>query len=420
MNKETNLEKLKAAGLFGGALVSVSGSLITRYNGCLAMLGVTPTKLERFTIDGMGWSPEVSEEKGENYYLNIGEANSNAIIITPEQKDKPVHMPFHSFDRDIMRAIFAAYDREIRDITKDSGLCIHLDQDIDAYYEPFDLLRYKKLSVSFRLLNRLQEKQREQLDLVAQFEQGNNFIDTKLHSKLLESAKKYGDLRHRRLQLEPISLEINSFYTKAFGGIFVLRDFVTDMIIFEEMELFNKAIKNTTHEVSLFHISHNELMATLVNHRVAEFDIKKAAKTPRYDRIKKHLFVKHLETVEHPLHEVLDSPFLFKKYLNDIDVETRKKLMSVELYNQRKIVERELNIEDVVDNRYTKALLEPHSSLETEQEELIWKLLTKVIPIDPLHLYWYDKETFYKTYPSWKDTYKDWVIEYITKANQNN
>ena len=93
------MEKLKAAGLFGGALVSVSGSLITRYNGCLAMLGVTPTKLERFTIDGMGWSPEVAEEKGENYYLNIGEANSNAIIITPEQKDKPVHMPFHSFDQ---------------------------------------------------------------------------------------------------------------------------------------------------------------------------------------------------------------------------------------------------------------------------------------------------------------------------------
>ena len=412
------MDKLKAAGLYGGEVVPISGLLAQRYNGCLAMLGVAPTQLDRFSIDGMGWSPEIADEKEDNYYLNIGEANSNAIIITPLQKGKPVHMPFHSFDRDIMTAIFAAYDREIRDITKDSGLCVHLDQDIDSYYEPFDLLRYQKLSVSFRLLNELEEKQREQLALVDQFEEGNNFIDRKLHERLLDSAKKHGDLRRRKLQLEPIFLDIKSFYTKAFGGIFVLRDFVTDIIVFEEMKVFNKAIKNTTHEVSLFHISHHELTATLVNHRIAEFDIKKAAKTKRYERIKKHLFSLVLEKSEHPLTEVLDSPFLFKKYLNDLDVEVRKDLMSVELYNQRKIVERDLNIEDVVDVRYTQALLEPHSSLEEEQLALIWKLLTKVIPLDPLHLYWYDKEWFYKTYPTWKETYKDWVINYITAANK--
>ncbi len=413
------MEKLKQAGLFGGALVKVTGSLAERYNGCLAMLGVSPTQLKSFSIDGMGWSPEVAEEKGENYYLNIGEANSNAIIVSPLQKGKPVHMPFHSFDRDIMTSIFAAYDKEIRDITKDAAICVHLDQNIDAYYEPFDLLRYEKLSVSFRLLNRLQEKQQEQLELVEKFEEGNNFIDRNLHNELLESAKKYGDLRHRNLQLEPITLDIGSFYTKAFGGIFVLRDFVTDIIVFEDIEIFGKSIKDTVHEVSLFHTSHNELTSTLVNHRITEFDIKKAAKTKRYERIKSHLFVAHLEETEHPLHEVLDSPFLFKKYLNEIEVDSRKKLMSVELYNQRKIVERDLNIEQVVDIQYTKALLEPHSSLEEEQEELVWKLLTKIVPLDPLHLYWYDKETFYNTYPSWKDSYKDWVIQCILKENKN-
>ena len=284
------MEKLKQAGLYGDALVKVTGSLAERYNGCLDMLGVPRTKLKSFSVDGMGWSPEIAEEKKDHYYLNIGEANSNAIIISPLQKDKPVHMPFHSFDRDIMTAIFAAYDKEIRDITKDSAICIHLDQEIDAYYEPFDLLRYKKLSVSFRLLNRLQEKQKEQLELVAQFQEGNNFIDRSIHNKILESAKKYGDLRHRKLQLEPITLDIGSFYTKAFGGIFVLRDFVNDIIIFEEMEVFQRAIKNTVHDVSLFHTSHNELTSTLVNYRITEFDIKRAAKTERYEAHQKTPF----------------------------------------------------------------------------------------------------------------------------------
>jgi len=412
------MDRLKAAGLIGGALATVSGSLAERYNGCLAMLGVAPTKLTSFSVDGMGWSPEISEEKKEPYYLNIGEANSNAIIITPAQKGKPVHMPFHSFDRDIMTSIFAAYDREIRDITKDSALCVQLDQQIDAYYEPLDLLRYKQITISFKLLHNLDEIQKEQEKLVATFYEGNNFIDRSIHNKLLESAKKHGDLRLRKLILEPITLSIKSFYTKAFGGLFVLRDFVNEIMIFETMEVFEKAIKDTVHDVTLFHISHNELTSTLVNYRVTDFNIKKAAKTKRYERIKKRLFVEHLDTFDHPLHEILNSPFLFKKYLNNLDKDTQKKIMSVELYNQRKIVERDLNIEDVVDLKYTKSLLEPHSSLEEEPRELVWQLLTKISPIDPLHLYWYDKEQFYEAYANWRPSYREWVINCILENNE--
>jgi len=412
------MEKLKEAGLIGGALVPVSGSLADRYNGCLAMLGVKPTKLKSFSVDGMGWSPEISEEKKEPYYLNIGEANSNAIIITPTQKGKPVHMPFHSFDRDIMTAIFAAYEPEIRDITKAAALCVHLDQDIDAYYEPLDLLRFKKISVSFKLLNGLDEKQKEQLELIELFQEGNNFIDRGIHKQLLESAKSYGDLRHRKLELEPISLPIKSFYTKAFGGIFILRDFSNVIMVFEEMEVFKKATKDTAHDVSLYHISHNELTAALVNLKATQFDIKKVSKTQRFERIKKHWFVQHLNAIEHPLHEVLDSPFLFKKYLNGLDKETQKKIMSVELYNQRKIVERDLNMEEVVDLHYIKSLLEPFPKLEEEPKELIWLLLTKIAPTDPLHLYWYDKEQFYKAYKDWKQSYKEWVINCILENNE--
>ncbi len=412
------MDKLTAAGLFGRELVEVSGSLAERYNGCLHMLGVEPTELKRFHVDGMGWSPEIASEKSNAYYLNFGQANSNAILISPEQEGNPVHMPFHSFDRDIMTTVFAAYAKEIRDITKDSAICIHLDQHIDTYYEPFDLLRYTQLTLSFRILNDLGKKQKEQLELVDTFNSGNNFINRDIHNKLLDSAKKYGDLRGRKLELEPLQLKIGSFYTKAFGGIFVLRDFINDIIVFESEETFKNAIKDTVHDVTLFHIDHNELTATLVNHLIAEFDIKKAAKTKRYERIKKHLFVRELKECKHPWPEVLESPMLFKRYLNELDIETKKRLMSVELYNQRKIVERDLKMDDVVDSVYMKALLQPHSSLEDEQKELIWKLLTKIMPVDPLHLYWYDKKQFYETYLTWPEGYQDWVIDRILKNNQ--
>ncbi len=413
------MEKLRAAGLFARELITVSGSLSERYNGCLAMLGVTPTKLQRFTIDGMGWSPEIAEEKDNRYYLNIGEANTNAIIISPQQEGLPVYMPFQSFDRDVITAVFAAYAKDIRDITKDSAICVQLDQDIDSYYEPFDLLRYSQISVSFKLLHSLVEKQKEQLELIKEFNEGNNFIDRIIHNKILDSAKKYGDLRDRKLELEPIQLKVSSFYTKAFGGVFVLRDFINDILVFESEEIFQKAIKDTVHDVTLFHIDHNELTSTLVNHLIAEFDIKKAAKTKRYERIKKQLFVEHLKDTHHPIKAILDSSLLFKKYLNDFDIDTKKKIMSVELYRRRKIVERELNIEDVVDPIYIAALLQPHSSLEVELRELVWKLLTKITPKDPLHLYWYNKKQFYDTYLTWPESYREWVIACILKNNKN-
>jgi hypothetical protein len=413
------MEKLKAAGLFGRELIPVSGSLADRYNGCLALLGMEPTLLTSFSIDGMGWSPEIAEEKQDTYYLNIGEANSNAIILSPEQQGHPVYNPFHSFDRDIMTAVFAAYAGEIRDITKDAAICVHLDQHIDTYYDAFDLLRFKQITVNFKILNELANKQKEQLELVKVFHEGNNFIDRNLHNKLLDSAKKYGDLRHRKLDLEPLKLKVSSFYTRAFGGAFVLRDFITDILVFESEDAFTKAIKDTVHEVILFHIDHNELTSTLVNHLIAEFDIRKSAKTDRYERIKKQLFIEVLKDCAHPIKEVLDSPMLFKKYLNEMEVETKKRLMSVELYNQRKIVERELKIDEVVDPVYIKALLQPHSALEEEHRELIWKLLTKMVPKDPLHLYWYDKKHFYSTYLTWPDSYQDWVIDLILKNNQN-
>lgn len=412
------MEKLKAAGLYESALVPLSGSLANRYNQCLELIGVAPSTLKNFSIDGMGWSPEIAEEKKDNYYLNIGEANTNAIIISPDQREKPVYMPSHSFDRDIMNTVFAAYKKEIRDITKDSAICLHLDQDIDSYYEPFDLLRYTKVTVSFDLLNNLDKKQKEQEELISLFKKDNNFIDRGIHQKILNSSKSYGDLRNRKLSLEPITLEVSSFHTRAFGGIFILKDFIKDIIIFEDEAIFKNAINDTAHDVLLFHKDHDELMTILTSHLIVENDIKSALKTDSYKRIKKHIFSEHIENVSHSFKEILDSHFLFKKYLNSLDEATRKKITGVELYYQKLITNKELKIEDYVDELYFKALLKPHSSLEKEHKDLIWKLLIKIIPKDPVYIFWYDKELFYTMYNTWNPTYQDWVIEQILESNK--
>lgn len=407
------MNKLKQANLYRSELIPVSGKLIERYNKCLIKLGFEPTKLTSFSIDGIGWSPEIAEEREVLHYLNNGDANPHGIIITPLQKGKPVYNPFHTFDREMMKLVFRVHGEDINDITRDCAICLDFDQEIDAFYEPLDVLKYKNITIRFHLIDNLDKIQKEQLRLVEQFKLGNNFIDENLHQKLLSSAKEYGDLRNRDLSLHELQYQTDSFYTRAFNGVYVLRDFITPIVVFEDERWYKEAIKDTIHDVIIFHISQPELMDKLRDHVIIEYDLEAVVKTSRYERIKKFMFAQCLKDTKHPIKDILNDTVLFKSYLNKLDIETRKKVMSVELYLEKIEVSNQYKLADIVDEKFFDALHKPHSSLNARHQDLIWMLLMNIAPLDVLFLYWYDKEQFYKNYMSWDESLKDWVIETI-------
>ena len=407
------MQKLEAANLYRSELIPISGKLVGRYNQCLLKLGFTKTKLKTFSIDGIGWSPEIAKEKKDNHYLNNGDANPHAIIISPLQKGKPVYVPFHSFDKEMMKLVFKTHGKKISNITRDSAICVDFDQDIDAFYEPLDILKYKNIRISFHLINELDQAQKKQLELVDTFKHANNFIDEELHQQLLASAKAYGDLRGRDLDLQDVHFTTDSFYTKAFGGIYVLRDFISPIIVFENEKSYKEAIKDTIHDVLIYHISQPELMDKLRDHVIIVYDLDEEIKTKRYQRVKKYIFSQHLKKTQHPIKDILNDAILFKSYLNKIDIEARKKVMSVERYLEKLKISNQYKMATIVDKKMLDALHSPHSSLPAKHQDLIWKLLVNVSPIDVLFLYWYDKEEFYKQFEKWDDSMKEWVIETI-------
>lgn len=407
------MQKLKEHNLYLSELIPVSGKLVLRYNKCLETLGLTATKLTKFSIDGTGWSPEIADEKKEISYLSNGEANQHAILISPLQKGKPIYVPFHTFDREMMKEIFKVHGAKISDITRDSAICVDFDQGIDAFLEPLDVLKYKEITISFRLINKLDKVQKEQLALVEKFNLGNNFIDEDLHEQLLCSAKEHGDLRNRDLKLEEIQFKTDSFYTRAFGGVFVLRDFIKEIIVFEDEKWYKEAIKDTVYDVLIYHISQPELMEKLRDHLIIEVDLHKEVNTDRYERIKKSFFAQFIKENSHPIAEILEDKMLFKSYLNKVDVATLKRVNGVEMYLERLERSNQYKVHEMVDIAMYNALHKPHSSLLTKHQDLIWQLLVNVSPLDVLFFYWYDKEQFYKTYESWDDSFQDWVIETI-------
>lgn len=408
------MQKLKQANLFRSELIPVSGKLVERYNKCLKTLGFSETKLNSFSIDGMGWSPEVAEEKKDVHYLNHGDANPHGIIISPLQKGKPVYLPFHSFDREMMQHVFRTHGQKINDITRDSAICIDFDQDIDVFYEPLDVLKYDDVSITFRLIDQLEENQKAQLELVEKFNRAHNFIDENIHQQLLDSAKKYGDLRDRDLKLHPLHFSTGSFFTRAFDGVYLLRDFIKPILVFESQDVYKEAIKDTVHDVLIYHIAQPELIDKLKNHIIIECDLEAIVKTANYERIKKFELAQHLKEVQHPIKDILNDKVLFKSYLNKIDLAARKQVMSVELYLEKLERSNATKIEDIVDKQLYFALHQPHSSLSAVHRDLIHKLLINIAPKDVLFLYWYDKEQFYQSYETWDDSFKDWVIERIS------
>ena len=407
------MQKLKVANLYHSELISISGKLVERYNLCLELMGFTPTKLQTISVDGIGWSPEVAEEKQDIHYLNHGDANPHAIIVSPKQKGKPVYVPTHSFDRDMMKEVFKVHGDAINDITRDCALCLSFDQNIDAFYEPLDILKYDTVTITFRLINDLDAIQQEQLNLVELFHQGNNFIDESLQQQLLESAKTYGDLRQRKLKLEPVSFQTNSFFSKAFGGVYVLKDFIAPIVVFEDESAHKEAIKDTIHDVLIYHVSQPELVEKLRDHLIIECDLNKVVDTKRYKRIKKVMFANELEDTEHPVEDILEDKVLTRRYLNSIDVSALKRINGVEIYLERLQRSNAYKIPDLVTEDLYDALHQPHSSLEMDQHDLIWKLLVNISALDVLYLYWYDKEQFYKSYSEWDASYQNWVITTI-------
>ena len=407
------MDKLIKANLYRSELIPVSGKLVDRYNKCLVKLGFTKTNLTSFTIDGIGWSPEISVEKNDTFYLNNGEANPHAILITPLQKGIPIYNPFHSFDVELMKLVFRTHAKKIQNITRDSALCLDFDQNIDVFYEPLDVLKYKDIVVNFHLIDNLEQAKKEQLKLIETFNSDTNFIDENLHQQLINSAKKYGDLRERDISLAPITYISDSFYTKAFGGVYLLRNFIKPILVFENKEAYNEAINDTMHDVLMFHISQPELVTQLREHVIIECDLTKEVNTKRYDRIKKFIFGEALKETQHPVNDILKDKMLFKSYLNKIDIKTRKKVMSVERYLEKKQINNDLIIKDIVDEELYFSLHKPHSSLRPNHQDLIWKLLINIAPKDVLYWYWYDKEDFYENFKTWEDSKKDWVVETI-------
>jgi hypothetical protein len=416
------MESLIESGLFGRGLLPVNqGSMVDRYNACLEDIGLPRTNLTSFHIDGWGWSPEVAQERNDKFYLShLGAANPYAIILSPQQKGRPIYFPYHSFDWHMMKIIFDANESQIADLTTTSAIWVDVDQEISAYQEPQDLLMVDSITLRFNSIGGVMTAAREQRKLAHEFlNQRMAWSDPRLHESIIESVKEHGDLRFRSVELPDMPYSnTRHFFTRAFGGLFVFRDLQGSKPLLVMVDPEQAALSGELQHSHLeFALNDPALLGTLFREELLDLQLLQYRDNPEpVRRLMDGLLAEAIAA---------DSPEV--DLVNMRDGEKKKWMLQLhragtlspayaELERMLLMFSRGRDVEpSKLGGEVSLMLAHPHPSLKGTAWDAVRMLLVKLNPHDPVRTYEYDKELFFERYANWPKNLQTWVRDYLQK-----
>ena len=407
MAGENNMHTLlEESGLYGGGLVSVEKPLLVeRYNQCLRAAGITPTDLQVFDIDGKGWSPQIAEEKKDLFYLSSGGAVQFAIILTPEQKGKPVYRPYYSFERYIMETIFERYSRAIVDLTSRSALWLQIDPGIARVCDPEDILLIESLTVTLADTAGVITAALGQRAMVKMFKEGEEWSNEDLRKKIIASASKFGDLRERDVIIPSIKISGNEmayFYSEDFGGTFTLR---------------NSSMKDSLLVVAK-NLAEVSLISRLLDNKFVEIPLDWYQEHPdAIEDLEEGILVDAVYNTDagDKIDFVSLTPMEKKRYAATLQ-NLPKEFFELEKF--RKSLENGKEPKGLSD-RLKILLMIPNRCLSYWAARVVWRLISRMtlvmgVPtISIADLYLYDKPTFFENFIRWPEQRKLWVIDHL-------
>jgi len=406
------MERLIRDGLFGAGLVTIdTPELVGRYNACLQQLGIAPTGLASFRIDGLGWSPEIARDKGDIRYLCAGIANPMGVIVSPSQRGKPIYSPFNSYDRRMLDAYFDRYHQTIADLTATTYLGLDIDQELTRYETPRDLLLVRYIVVR-SVAGGLFDAARAQGALVERFMADDlAWFDPRLRAALVENARQWGDLRYRRVEITPLRFDVWTFQTQAFGGVFVLRCLKSGgtMLLVEDGALLGGGAGDAEERA----VADPDLPQRLEDEEIVEIEWEWYRAHPEVLVDKKLSLLADVVCEESP---DLDFAGLKLAQKRQHGVRLADRLPAV--YHELERVARRIDAGQ--SPRATElspalrlALLRPHPRLNDAERDVVWLLLCRLQPSDVLRLYMSDKDRFFTQYQTWSTCKREWAVDLI-------
>jgi hypothetical protein len=398
-----------------------SPKVIGYYNQCLNAIGLESVDLEEFHVDGLGWSPEVASVYDDLGYLSGGGANPHAIIVSPRQEGLDVVYPHHSFDARLMSLVFQTARRQINDLTQDTGLWLEFDQDIDFYQTPMDLLMIDSFMVRIHTVSNIVEEARKQKTLIQELKTSDNWISQELRDKLSRSGARHGDLRTRSLVTTDIPfMDVNSFYTRVFGGVYVIRDYLNpgeqSLLVFDERPDYDGvylSIKNTV-----------STLKELVSRGFFRLEVSRLEDDEFTDNLLDTILC--LQLYRDPANKDMNVrdmtiaqkraklPGLIESMPHYHEIQRlAKKVKRKELIGEKEQIKAaEAMSDDAKNMLYVPSV---DSEKDPNFHKLMMHLLVSLVTVPPEILYVYNRELFIKRYRNWSKQKKRWARAQIRK-----
>lgn len=414
------MELLRNRGLHGRGLIEINTpEMVGRYNSALEMMGLTATSLTRFSVDMLGWSPEIADEKDNTYYLTHSFANPTAIIVTINQRHAPIYFPYHSFDWHMISGLYEKYAAQIMDVNTTDALCIDLDNGISQYSSIDDLLLVDSFVMKAETPSGLIENARRQKDLVDGFlESDTLWEDWEEREKLYRSGERYGDLRHRNVLIDELVYpHVDYYYTEALGGVYVFngrggRGRKAPFVIYRDRETIGTGDPRPG-ELRLTPLRDPALMATLMQEEYVEVDLLEYRERPELLEQKRDAMLANI------ICRVRDNYLGWSEMMKKKFIVEHTRTIPELYFEMEKLQKRLAGGEHVFSFSLSQELLaclaRPHKRIPDRYRPVIHRLLSEMDPGDPIRLFKYNKNLFYREYEQYSECKKNWIVDYLNR-----
>ncbi|MFV0385074.1 DUF6638 family protein, partial [Paracoccus sp. (in: a-proteobacteria)] len=230
------MKRLIEKGLMFGNLIRVdSTAWVGLYNRGLKKITGRETGLTEFHIDICGYSPEIGDELGDMAYLSSGGGERQFILLTTEQKTAPMLNADLSVLRDVMRRFVDQNESQLFSLTAHDAVVGQIDDQVWQIASPADLSGIRRLTVSADTTGSHMVEADKMAAMIDRFRtQPDAWWDDVLIARMIEQAKKSGDVLRNPVRLDHTAFDVPDFWTADFGGVYVIRSANEPAMIFAD------------------------------------------------------------------------------------------------------------------------------------------------------------------------------------------
>jgi hypothetical protein len=203
-----------------GPLFSVKGHLAERYTLALKHARGLDCPIAEFSIDRMGWSPQLAAALGDDYLG--GEALRYAIILSPDQAGASLLRRRFSYEAPLMELVYLEARATILGLIESEPVVVELDNSLTFCRTPMDALNIQAAIARIETPHGTLARSRQLLELAHGLGEKARLLDDSYIDQMLALAKQVGDPRRRPLP-PGLRVAVGSLWAMVAGAVYILR-----------------------------------------------------------------------------------------------------------------------------------------------------------------------------------------------------